>query len=330
MKKKRVLITGILGQDGSYLAELLQAKGYEVHGIEKQPLSPGAARIYQYLTGKHVEVMLHQCDLNAFAEVEVLMESIKPEECYHLAATHYSSEISELEKRGIDRSLFQNNVLSTLNLIYAIRDISPRTKFVLAGSCLMYDGLMQSPQNETMPFRSESVYGLSKIAASSILSHIRHVHNLHLSIAVLYNHESPRRSLNFVTKKIVSSLLKCKKGEIGSFHLGDLNIIRDWGYARDYVYGMWLMGQQVAPGNYILATGQGHTIKEFLECAAGILDVDWKKHVIVDAGVIVKPPEATMIGDPTLAKTKLRWTHSVNFRELINIMVQCEISGGLD
>jgi GDPmannose 4,6-dehydratase len=327
---RKALITGVFGQDGSYLAELLTAKGYEVHGIEKRTLSHNAELIYEHLAGKNIKVFLHECDLNSFAEVESLFESVKPDECYHLSATHYSSEISALEKYRVDRNLFQNNVLSTLNLLYAIRNISSETKFVLAGSCLMYDGLKRFPQDETMPFLSESIYGLSKIASSNLVSYMRETHNLHLSVAILYNHESPRRSMEFVTKKIIANLLKCKKGEMNRFSLGNLSIMRDWGYAKDYVLGMWLMCQQSKPGDYILATGQGHTVEEFLKCAAGIIDIDWKQYVDIDASLIVKSPQATLIGDPTLAKTRLKWMHSVSFAELISIMIHNEISGWLD
>lgn len=327
---KKALITGVFGQDGSYLAELLTAHGYEVHGIEKKPLSANASRISEQLTDKKIKVVLHECDLNSFASVETLLESLQPDECYHLSATHYSAEISDQEKYRVDRSLFQNNVLSTLNLLYAIRNMSPQTKFVFAGSCLMYDNVTQYPQNETMPFQSNSIYGLSKIASGNLVSYMRDAHNLHLSVAILYNHESPRRTMEFVTKKIVSNLLKCKKGEIEHFGLGDLSIIRDWGYAKDYVRGMWLMSQQDIPGDYILATGQGHTVQEFLECAARILDINWQRYVDIDANRVCKPPKATFIGDPTLAKTKLKWAHSVSFDELINLMIRNEISGSLD
>jgi GDPmannose 4,6-dehydratase len=327
---RKALITGVFGQDGSYLVELLTAKGYEVHGIEKKPSGLNAMRISEYLAGKNVKVVLHECDLNSFAEVEALFESLKPDECYHLSATHYSSEISDLEKYRVDRSLFQNNVLSTLNLVYAIRNMSPETKFVLAGSCLMYDGLTRFPQDETMPFQSESIYGLSKIASSNLTSYMRKAHNLHLSVAILYNHESPRRSREFVTKKIISNLLKCKKGEMEHFSLGDLAIVRDWGYAKDYVSGMWLMCQQNGPGDYILATGQGHTVQEFLECAADIIDIDWRRYVDINANLICKSPPATLIGNPALAKSELKWTYSVCFRELVGIMIQNEMSGELD
>jgi GDPmannose 4,6-dehydratase len=326
----KALITGIFGQDGSYLSELLLAKGYEVHGIEKQPLGRNAARIRQYLTDKHVNVTLHECDLNSFAEVESLFGSIHPAECYHLSATHYSSEISALERNHVDRSLFQNNVLSTLNLAYAIRDRSPETRFVLAGSCLMYDGLTQSPQNELMPFKSKSIYGLSKIASSNIASYMREAHNLHASVAILYNHESSRRSEDFVTKKIVSNLLKYKNKEITHFDLGDLKIARDWGYAKDYVFGMWLMCQQDRPKDYILATGIGHTVEDFLTYTAELIQVDWRECVRVKREIIGTLPGITLVGDPSLAKTELKWTTSVNFNELIKIMVENELTGILD
>jgi len=328
--KKRALITGTFGQDGSYLCELLSASGYEVHGIEKQPLNPNARRMQLHLAGKNVNVILHECDLNSFADVEGLFESLRPCECYHLSATHYSSEMSALEKQRIDRNLYHNNVVSTLNLIYAIRNVSPETRFVLAGSCLMFDGVAQFPQDETMPFKSQSIYGLSKIAAGNLVSYMREQSGLHLSVAVLYNHESPRRTPEFVTKKIVSNLLKCKRGEITHFSLGDVKIVRDWGYARDYVRGMWFMGQQDGPDDYILATGVGHTVEELLTGAAEFLQVDWRNCVRIEEGIIGKPPCTTLIGNPAKARAILNWSHSISFPELIDLMVQNEISGNLD
>ena len=327
---KKALITGIFGQDGSYLTEFLQTKDYEVHGIEKLPLSPNANRISNYLAARHIKPILHECNLDSFDEVAGLLESIQPSECYHLCATHYSSEISDSERYNIDRSLYQNNVLSTLNLLYAIRNVSPQTKFVLAGSCLMYDGLTQFPQNEATPLKSKSIYGLSKIAASNMVSYMREAYDLHLSVAILYNHESPRRSENFVTRKIVSNLVKFKNKEITHFDLGNLKVTRDWGYAKDYVLGMWLMCQQNHPKDYILATGIGHTVEDFLLYASELLQVDWRECVNVKSEVIGSLPGTTFVGDPALAKTELKWSHSVNFYELIDIMIKNEIAGTLD
>lgn len=328
--KKTALITGVFGQDGSYLTELLLAKDYEVHGIEKLPLRPHASRISQYLAAKNCRVILHECNLNSFDTVEDLFKSLKPCECYHLSATHYSSEISDAERYSVDRSLYHNNVLSTLNMLYAIRNVSPETKFVLAGSCLMYDGLTQFPQNESMPYKSNSIYGLSKIAASNVVSYMREAHDLHLSVAILYNHESPRRSEDFVTKKIVSNLLKYKNKIITHFALGDLKIVRDWGYAKDYVYGMWLMCQQTKPKDYILATGLGHTVEDFLACAAKLIQVDWRECVHVKREIIGALPGTTLVGNPALAQTELKWLNSVNFNELIKIIVENEMAGTLD
>jgi GDPmannose 4,6-dehydratase len=328
--KKRALITGVFGQDGSYLTELLLVKDYEVHGIAKLPLTPNANRIFNYLAAKNIKIILHECNLNSFDEVESLFKSVKPCECYHLSATHYSSEISAAERYNVDRSVYQNNVLSTLNILYAIRNVSPGTRFILAGSCLMYDGLTQSPQNELMPFKAKSIYGLSKIAAGNIVSYMREAYDLHLSVAILYNHESPRRSEDFVTRKIVSNLLKYKNKEITHFNLGDLKTVRDWGYAKDYVFGMWLMCQQAKPKNYILATGLGHTVEDFVSYTAELLQVDWRACVRVAKGIVDPFPATTLVGDPASVKSELNWSHSVSFHELIDIIVENEITAKLD
>ncbi len=194
----------------------------------------------------------------------------------------------------------------------------------------MYDDLAQSPQNERLPYKSKSIYGLSKIAAGSIVAYMRAAHDLHLSVAILYNHESPRRSEDFVTRKIVANLLKCKRQEIAHFNLGDLTITRDWGYAKDYVFGMWLMCQQDSPKDYILATGVGHTVEDFLRYAAELIGVDWRQCVQVRRETIGAIPGTTLVGDPTLAKTELKWNHSVNFHELIQLIVENERTGKLD
>jgi GDPmannose 4,6-dehydratase len=329
--KKRALITGIFGQDGSYLAEYLYREGYEIHGIEKYPLTDNARLICAHLKKKGVSSLsLHDCDLNSYAEVRELMNRIQPDECYHLAASHYSSEVSDDERMLVDRELFHNNVLSSLNLISAISEISRHTRFLLAGSCLMFEESDQSPQHEYTPYAAGSMYGLSKITASKVLNYFRETHGLHLSVAILYNHESPRRQEAFISKKVVSNLVKVKRNVMSDFYVGDLSAIRDWGYAKDYVYGMWLMCQQDKPQDYILAAGDGHTVEEFLVYAAQLLELDPKSCVKTKEELIRKPLKTTLIGDPALAKSELKWSPAVSFKELIEIMVMNEIEGELD
>ena len=331
MLKKRALITGIYGQDGSYLAELLYRKGYEVHGIERDPLTENASRVCEYLKKKGIPpFVIHKCDLNSYATVRRLIDNLQLDECYHLAATHYSSEASDTYRRQTDRELFTNNVSSAVNLIGAISEVSRHTRLVTAGSCLMFEDSEQTPQNESTPYAASSMYGLSKITVGKFLNHFRQTYNLHLSVAILYNHESPRRQSTFISKKIISNLFKIKHNEINCFYVGDLNAVRDWGYAKDYVYGMWLMAQHDRPRDYILATGQGHSVRDFLSCAASRLEFNYENIVKQDPGLIEAPPKAILIGDPTLARKELGWKCSVSFDGLVDIMLENERDQILD
>lgn len=327
----RALITGIFGQDGSYLAELLAGEGYDVHGVTHAQPSPHSLELQRYLERKGIQPRLHSCDLLDDASVVALLDAVRPDECYHLAAVHYSSQVSLTEAARIDRALFEHNTISTLNLLSAIRQVSPSTRFVLAGSCMMYDDARTAPQAETEPFRSKSMYGLSKIAAAGLTDHFRRTHGLHASTAVLYNHESPRRRTAFVTRKIVQGLVQVRRGERDCLELGNLDAVKDWGYARDYVRGMWLMARADSPGTWILATGRGRTIGDFVEATASSLGIaDWRDRVRVQSG-LTRPTEPTpLIGNPAAATTRLGWEHSVDFPGLVELMVQHELQGTLD
>jgi GDPmannose 4,6-dehydratase len=331
MTNKRVLITGIYGQDGSYLSELLLEKGYEVHGIERDPMTTHAKVICEYLKKKRISsLQTHKCNLNSYAQVRKLIRKVQPDECYHLAATHFSSELSDKNRKSTDREIFYNNVLSALNLISSINDVSPHTRFVAAGSCLMFEGSTQSPQNERTPYLASSMYGLSKIAVRNILDYFRRSYNLHLSISILYNHESPRRQDTFVSKKIVSNLVKVKRNEISEFSVGNLNAVRDWGYAKDYVYGMWLMAQRGAPKDYILATGRLHAVKDLLDSAAAKLGVDLEGVIRPDKRLINALPKTILLGDPSLARAELKWDSTVDFEGLVELMINHELNNTLD
>ena len=328
---KRALITGVFGQDGSYLTELLLKMGYEVHGVTKQHMSGNSSKIRQYLHKNGIEPVVHSCDLNSYADVRSLLETLKPDECYHLAATHYSSEVPDSEKMRIDTDLFHSNVTSTLNLLCSLREGSQHTKFVLAGSCLMYDASDRSPQNEEIPYASNSTYGLSKITASQLVTLFRNSYDMDVSTAILYNHESPRRPYQFVTKKIVNNMVKIANNNISHFEIGDLQSVRDWGYAKDYVFGMWLMCQQIQPKDYILATGEGHTVEDFHVRTAEVLGIqDWRQYVQVKAELTRPPVQTALIGDPILARTELKWNPTVSFDGLVELMVVNEVKGELD
>ena len=327
----RALITGIFGQDGSYLAELLSRIGYEVHGINRADASDHSLRLRAHLANKGIEPIIHACNLCDYAEVRSLLETLQPTECYHLAAVHYSSEVLLSEQLRRDRTLFEQNTLSTLNLLCAIQEVTPGSRFVMAGSCLMYDSCETSPQDGTEPFCSKSLYGLSKIAASQLTQYFRETHGLHASTAILYNHESPRRRPYFVTRKIVRGLVNVKRGQLPYLELGNLHSVKDWGYARDYVHGMWLMAQADTPGSHVLATGCGRTIDDFVRETADALGIKDVHEVIrVQQGLTRPPEQIPLIGNPSRAYSELGWTHSVSFRQLVELMVDNEVQQTLD
>ncbi len=336
---KRALITGIFGQDGSYLAELLSGKNYEVHGIVRSELSPQSLKLSRHLAQKGVTPILHECDLTSFERVADLIKTIRPDECYHLAAVHYSAQTVFTAPFESERLLLEQNILSVLNILHAIRESSPETRFVLAGSCLMFEDSGVSPQTEATPFYSKSVYGTSKILGHQVTDLFRN-HNLHTSTAILYNHESPRRQEHFVSQKIVKGLTRIKRNKTEGLEsekpddvleLGNLDDVKDWGYARDYAYGMWLMTQADSPGDYILATGNGHTVADFVKEAADCLGLtDWPQFVKVQPGLTRPITRTKLVGKPDRAQTALGWTHSLDFRGLVELMVQHELSGTLD
>ena len=327
---KRALITGIFGQDGSYLAELLSGKNYEVHGIVRSEFSPQSVKLRRHVAQKGVTPILHECDLTSFTSVTDLIKTIRPDECYHLAAVHYSAQTVFTAPFESDRLLLEQNILSVLNILHALRQASPETRFVLAGSCVMYEDSGVSPQTEATPFYSKSVYGTSKILGHQVTDLFRN-HNLHASTAILYNHESPRRQEHFVSQKIVKGLTRIKRNETERLELGNLDDVKDWGYARDYAYGMWLMAQADSPDDYILATGTGHTVADFVREAADCLGLaEWPEVVTVLPGLTRPVTRTKLVGQPDRAQTVLGWTHSVDFRGLVELMVQHELSGTLD
>lgn len=329
MSSKTALITGVLGQDGSYLYEFLVDKGYEVYGIAKKNLSSNSEKILQYLELKGYKPRIIKCDLYSFNDVIKTVEKIRPDEVYHLAATHYPSQTSRTGD-NVDRKLFMDNVSSTYNLLSSLSKVAPEARCVLAGSCLMFDDVDESPQSESTSFRTKSMYGLAKITENNIGQYFRDK-GMHISMAIFYNHESPRRAENFVTKKIVKNMVSVKLGKIRNFELGDLDAVKDWGYAKDYVRGLYLMSSQPTPRDYIFATGRGHTVKDFVEVASNVLNIpDWQKHVRVNSEIISRRITAKLIGEPRLAEKHLAWRRTIEFHGLVQLMVENELQGKMD
>ncbi|MCL5004779.1 MAG: GDP-mannose 4,6-dehydratase [Patescibacteria group bacterium] len=339
---KKALITGITGQDGSYLAEFLLEKGYEVHGIVRRVSTFNRQRIEHLMPDIHREkhkIFLHYGDLTDASSLHRIIRDTQPDEVYHLGAqSHVRISFDIPEFTG------NTTALSTTRLSEAIRHNNPKSRFYQASSSEMFGMVREVPQKETTPFYPRSPYGAAKVYAYWMVVNYRESYNMHASNGILFNHESPRRGENFVTRKITSGLIKIKKGESDKLYLGNLNAKRDWGYAKDYVEGMWLMLQQDKPDDYILATNETHSVREFVEEACRLLDFDlvWEGEGINEKGIdkksgktiieidpmYMRPAEVDLlIGDYSKAKEKLGWEPKVKFKELVKIMVEAELNG---
>lgn len=337
---KKALITGITGQDGSYLAELLLEKGYEVHGIIRRASTFNTHRIdhiYKDAHNSNVRLFLHYGDLIDSSNVSRLLEKIQPDEIYNLGAQSHvmvSFEIPEYtaEATGV----------STLRVLDAIKENNFPTKFYQASSSEIFGKVMEIPQKETTPFYPRSPYACAKVYAYWITKNYRESYNLFGSNGILFNHESPRRGETFVTRKVTRSLSRIKLGIEKKLYLGNLESMRDWGYAKDYVYGMWLMLQQEKPDDFVLATGENHSIKELVEVAARMLDMDivWEGKGVEEKGIdrktgntivevdpkYFRPAEVDfLLGDYSKAKKELGWEPKVKFKELIELMVESDL-----
>ncbi|MDR3176288.1 MAG: GDP-mannose 4,6-dehydratase [Desulfovibrio sp.] len=324
---KRALITGVFGQDGSYLCELLSGFGYSVAGVVRKKLSDNSRRIRQYLMTKGIEPSAHETDLSDYAAVAKLLDALRPDELYHMAAMHVSSQGSEDEL--FEKSAFESNLAATLNILAACRKASPATRVVLAGSCLIYDDSDTLTQDENTPPRSNSLYGIAKIAEMSLARHYRSA-GLHASTAILYNHESSRRPDGFVTRKIAANMVALKKGRIAGFTLGSLDAEKDWGYAGDYAMGMYLMAQQPEGGEFVLSSGTTRTIRDFLAiCAEELALRGWEDRVRIDATLINRRIAGRLRGNPGKASAVLGWKPFLSFEDLARLMVVNELKGEL-
>ncbi|OGX39900.1 MAG: GDP-mannose 4,6-dehydratase [Omnitrophica WOR_2 bacterium RIFCSPHIGHO2_02_FULL_68_15] len=316
---KKALITGITGQDGSYLAEFLLEKGYDVHGIVRRSSSMNRRRI-DHLTGLH----LHYGDLNDASSLNRLVRKIRPDEIYNLAAQSHV-------KVSFDIPEYTSEVtaVGALRLLEAIRETGVKTKFYQASSSELYGRSEKAPQNERTPFRPVSPYAVAKLFAYWTTVNYREGYGMFACNGILFNHESPRRGENFVTRKITTAVARIKLGLENKLVLGNLDARRDWGYAKDYVEAMWLMLQRKKADDFVIATGRAHTVREFLEEAFGYVKLDWKKYVRVDKKFF-RPLEVNNLrGDASKARRVLGWKPKTSFRELVRLMVDADLEAAM-
>jgi GDPmannose 4,6-dehydratase len=319
---KRALITGITGQDGSYLAELLLSKGYEVHGIIRRASTFNTDRIdhiYQDPHGTDRRLHLHHGDLSTAEQLTDLIYNMRPQEIYHLGAQSHV-------RVSFDVPEFTGDVtgLGTTRILEAIRSSGIKSRFYQAGSSEMF-GSTPPPQNENTPFHPRSPYGAAKLYAHWMAVNYREAYGMFVSNGILFNHESPRRGETFVTRKITRAVARIQAGKQDKLYMGNLDARRDWGYAPEYVEGMWRMLQLEAPSDYALGTGESHTVREFLEEAFGYVDLDYRKYVELDPRY-VRPAEVDyLMSDSIRARKELEWEPRINFQELVRIMVDADV-----
>jgi GDPmannose 4,6-dehydratase len=313
---KRALITGITGQDGSYLAELLLDKGYEVHGLVRRAATPSTERIEHILDRLH----LHVGELTDQSSLTDAIENSQADEVYNLAAQSFVGD-----SWTVPVSTGDVDGLGVTRLLEAIRRVKPEARFYQAATSEMYGKVHEVPQKETTPFHPRSPYGVAKVYGYFITVNFRESYGMHASNGILFNHESPRRGLEFVTRKITNQVARIKLGLAEDLHLGNLDSQRDWGFAGDYVDLMWRMLQQDEPDDYVAATGETHTVREFCEIAFGHVGLDYQEFVRVNDR-FVRPAEVDLLlGDPSKAREKLGWEPKVSFRELVEMMVDADM-----
>ncbi len=317
MSQRVALITGITGQDGSYLAELLLEKGYRVHGLVRRVALEDPEHHFWRIRHIVDDIELHSGSLESFASLYRVMRAVEPDECYHLAAQSFVSYSFEDEF-----STLNSNINGTHYLLAATHDLNPCCRFYFAGSSEMFGRVCEVPQNENTRFHPRSAYGISKVAGFELTRNYREAYGIYASSGILYNHESPRRGYEFVSRKITSHAARIKLGLTDRLPLGNLDAKRDWGHARDYVKAMWLMLQQPEPGDYVVATGEMHSVAEFAELAFSYVGLDYRDFVTIETNLF-RPAEVDILqGDASLAKRVLGWNHEVAFEDLVREMIE--------
>tara|TARA_Y100000590_G_C15737415_1_gene1019059 strand:+ start:1779 stop:2756 length:978 start_codon:yes stop_codon:yes gene_type:complete len=318
---KIALITGITGQDGSYLAELLLSKGYDVHGIVRRvALEDETHRLWRI---KEIlnDITLHSGSLESYARIFNLVLKIKPDEIYHLGAQSYVGYSFEDEF-----STFSMNINGTHYMLSAVKEFAnKKIKFYFAASSEMFGKVKETPQNENTPFHPRSAYGISKVTGYHLVKNYREAYNLHASNGILFNHESPRRGFEFVTRKISHGVARIKKGLQKKIKLGNMKSKRDWGHAQDYVNAMWVMLQQEKAGDYVVGTGKQHTVEDFAKKAFAHVGLNYKDYIEIDQNLIRPAEVDTLLADYSKAKKILKWEPKISFDKLVENMVENDL-----
>ncbi len=322
---KKVLITGISGQDGSYLSELLLSKGYEVHGtIRRVALEDETHRLWR-LRKIRKNIILHSASLESFASLSKVINKVKPDEIYHLAAQSYVHNSFEDEF-----STLNCNINGTHYMLAAMKEFSNKSKFYFAGSSEMFGKVVSAPQNENTKFHPRSAYGISKVTGFDLTRNYREAYNSFACTGILFNHESPRRGFEFVTRKISLAVAKIKNGLQKELFLGNVKSKRDWGHAKDYVEAMWLMLQQEKPADYVIGTGEQHSVEDFLSIAFNHVGLNFKDFVKIDKNFFRPAEVDTLLADASTSSKKLGWKPKISFKELVIEMVESDLKNVKD
>jgi GDPmannose 4,6-dehydratase len=320
MSRRRALISGITGQDGSYLAELLLEKDYEVHGMVRRVALEDPNHRLRRIADIRDRITLHAGSLESFPSLYQIVRRVEPDECYHLAAQSFVSYSFDDEF-----STLNTNINGTHYMLAAIHEAAPHCRFYFAGSSEMFGKVEETPQNERTRFHPRSAYGISKVAGFDLTRNYREAYGLHASIGILFNHESERRGFEFVTRKITSGVAAIASGARRELRLGNLEARRDWGYAPEYVTAMWRMLQQDTPDDYVVSTGESHSVREFVELAFSLAGLDYRDYVAGDP-LLYRPAEVDLlIGDPSKARSRLGWEPRTRFEDLVRRMVEADL-----
>jgi len=316
----KALITGITGQDGSYLSELLLEKGYEVHGIIRRVALEDPRHHMSRIHSIADQLTLHPASMESFPSIYSVVREVQPDECYHLAAqsfvaTSFQDAFSTLN----------TNINGTHYILAGLHDLKPDCRYYFAGSSEMFGKVAEVPQTEITRFHPRSPYGISKVAGYDLTRNYREAYGMHASSGILFNHESPRRGFEFVTRKITSHVARIKLGQLDHVALGNLDSKRDWGHSREYVRAMWVMLQSDAPDDYVIATGETHSIRELCELAFSHVDLNWEDYVRIDERFLRPAEVDLLVGNATKAKEQLGWENEVAFESLIREMVDADL-----
>jgi GDPmannose 4,6-dehydratase len=317
---KRALITGITGQDGSYLAEHLLEQGYEVHGLVRRVALEDPDRRFGRIRHLDGKVTLHSGSLESYPSIFQVFSQVDFDECYHLAAQSF---VAESFADGF--STMNTNINGTHYVLAALREIRPGCRFYFAGSSEMFGKVEETPQNEETRFHPRSPYGISKVAGYYLSLNYREAYDIFAVSGILFNHESPRRGYEFVTRKITSGVARIKNGQASELRLGNLDARRDWGHARDYVRAMHLMLQQDEPEDFVIGTGETHTVREFCELAFGEVGLDYQDHVVIDPRFLRPAEVELLLADPSRARERLGWQPTASFEDLVREMVRADL-----